>query len=212
MEAIAVELIRLLPDLLWFCLALGLVAAFWQPIRNDLLPNLANLKAGGMELSFVREAMDRAIELAEKSPKWQVDVPQGSKEQVLRRARRHLSLLSASAVLWVDDDHSNNRNEVHMLRQLKVEVETVSTTAQALALLGRDKFDIVLSDIARGGDARAGLAMLPLLKERHQSLPVIFYVGELRSEFGVPGGAFGITNRPDELLHLILDALERVRG
>jgi hypothetical protein len=29
---------------------------------------------------------------------------------------------------------------------------------------------------------------------------------------GVPSGAFGITDRPDELLNLTLDALARIRG
>jgi hypothetical protein len=28
---------------------------------------------------------------------------------------------------------------------------------------------------------------------------------------GTPPGAFGITNRPDELIHLVLDVLERER-
>jgi hypothetical protein len=154
MEAFAIELLKLVPDLLWFALAVALVAAFWQPIRNDLLPNLTNLKAGGVELSFVREALDRAIELAEKSPKWPVHVPQRNKEQVLRRARRHLGLLAGSAVLWLDDDHANNRNELRMLRQLKVEVETVSTTEEALARLDRDKFNVVLSGRAPAPDPR----------------------------------------------------------
>ena len=26
---------------------------------------------------------------------------------------------------------------------------------------------------------------------------------------GIPAGAFGLTNRPDELVHLVIDALER---
>ena len=212
MEAIAIELVKLVPDLLWFGLAVGLVAAFWQPIRNDLLPNLANLKAGGVELSFVREARGRAGEVGGDSPKRPVEVPQRHKDTVLRRAKRHLNLLAGSAVLWVDDDHGNNRNELRMLRQLKLEVETVCTTAEALARLDRDHFDVVLSDMARAGDAHAGLAMLAELKGRNGVPPVIFYVGDLAPEHGVPSSAFGITNRPDELLHLILDALERVKG
>ena len=40
---------------------------------------------------------------------------------------------------------------------------------------------------------------------------MIFYVGSLDKEKGTPPGAFGITNRPDELTHCVLDVLERVR-
>jgi hypothetical protein len=38
---------------------------------------------------------------------------------------------------------------------------------------------------------------------------VIFYVGEFDPGRGLPPFAFGLTNRPDELLHLILDVLAR---
>jgi hypothetical protein len=37
---------------------------------------------------------------------------------------------------------------------------------------------------------------------------VIFFVGALDRTLGVPKGAAGITNRTNELLHLVLDALE----
>jgi hypothetical protein len=38
---------------------------------------------------------------------------------------------------------------------------------------------------------------------------VIFYVGEPDPKKGTPVYAFGLTNRPDELVHLVLDILER---
>jgi hypothetical protein len=40
---------------------------------------------------------------------------------------------------------------------------------------------------------------------------VIFYVGRLDPGAERPAGSFGITNRPEELLHLVLDVLERTR-
>jgi hypothetical protein len=41
---------------------------------------------------------------------------------------------------------------------------------------------------------------------------VIFYVGSSDPESEPPSGAFGITADPSELLHLVLDVLERSRG
>jgi hypothetical protein len=38
---------------------------------------------------------------------------------------------------------------------------------------------------------------------------VIFYVSVINQDKPLPPGAFGLTNRPDELLHLVIDALER---
>jgi hypothetical protein len=54
--------------------------------------------------------------------------------------------------------------------------------------------------------------MLPRLREAGFSQPVIFYVGRPEPGAGVPAGAFGLTNRPDQLLQLTIDALSRVRG
>jgi hypothetical protein len=58
----------------------------------------------------------------------------------------------------------------------------------------------------------AGIEMLTELQAAGVTLPVIFYVGVLRLGAGTPAGAFGITYRPDVLLTLVGDALERVRG
>ena len=76
-------------------------------------------------------------------------------------------------------------------------------------------FDLILSDISRdipAPDPTAGLTMLPPLRNAGFHQPVIFYVGKPKPDVGVPAGAFGVTNRPDQLLQLVIDALSRVRG
>ena len=129
--------------------------------------------------------------------------------QVMDRASRHLGLLQKAKILWVDDQPENNFNEIKMLHQLRSDVETARSTEEALEMLEKQTFDIVLSDLKRGDDAAAGLAMLDRLKTTRPTLPVIFYVGTFEPARGVPPHAFGLTNRPDEMLHLILDILER---
>jgi hypothetical protein len=54
--------------------------------------------------------------------------------------------------------------------------------------------------------------MVPRLREAGFHQPVIFYVGRPEPGAGVPADAFGLTNRPDQLLQLVIDALSRVRG
>jgi CheY-like chemotaxis protein len=95
-----------------------------------------------------------------------------------------------------------------MFRQLKTEVDTAKSTDEALVMLSRGNYDLVLSDMSRNGDAVAGLTLLTHLREA-KATPVIFYVGVFDPAKGVPAHAFGMTNRPDELLHLTLDAIER---
>ena len=205
------KVIETIPSLLWFALALVVMLAFYKPIRDDLMPNLTSFSAGGVELSFVKQSINAALELAEKTPNWKVEVPQEAKDQALNRARKHLHVFRGAQVVWVDDHPENNVNERRMLRQLRVEIDTATGTEEALRLLDKASYEVILSDIARGDDTTAGLAMAQQLAEGGGQTPVIFYVGVVDLALGAPPHAFGITNRPDELLHLILDALERTK-
>jgi len=206
---IATELVKLIPSILWFLLVVILVLLFYRPIRDDLLPNLTSLKAGGVELSFIKDSIDAALELAQKSPQWKVVVSSKDKEQALKRARKHLQVFRDAQFLWVDDHPENNLNERRMFRQLKAEIDTARSTEEALKILKNGRYDLVISDMARGDEATAGLKFLEQFRKEDKTTPVIFYVGVFDPEKGVPVQAFGITNRPDELLHLTLDALER---
>jgi CheY-like chemotaxis protein len=206
---IATELVKLIPSILWFFLVIFLLVLFYRPIRDDLLPNLSAFKAMGVELSFVKDSIDAALELAQKSPQWKVEVSSKDKEHALRRAKKHLQVFSDAQLLWVDDHPENNLNERRMFRQLKAEVDTAKSTEEAIGILKSGRYDLVISDMARGDEATAGLKFLQQFRKEDKTTPVIFYVGVFDPEKGVPVQAFGITNRPDELLHLTLDALER---
>ncbi len=209
-EPVLIELVKILPSVFWLIVAIIVVAIFYRPIRNQLLPLVTGLKIGGIECSFVREGIQAAVALAQKHKNWQVQVSEEAASLVMERAARNLGRLQRAKILWVDDGPENNFNEIKMLHQLRTDVETAKSTEEALALIDEKKaYDIVLSDLKRGDDATAGLTMLSKLKDSHPALPVIFYVGEFAPERGLPPFAFGLTNRPDELLHLILDILER---
>lgn len=163
--------------------------------------------------------MNAAIELARKNPEWPVEVPAADREAALDRANTHRALFEGAEILWVDDHPSNNRNEARMLRSFGALITFAATTDEALRALrtGADQhqpFDIVLSDISRdlpAPDPTAGITMLPRLREAGFHQPVVFYVGQPKPGTGVPPGAFGLTNRPDQLLQLTIDALSRVR-
>lgn len=209
-EQVVIELVKILPSVFWLIVAIIVVAIFYRPIRNQLLPLVTGLKIGGIECSFVREGIQAAVALAQKHKNWQVQVSDEEAGLVMERASRNLGRLQRAKILWVDDSPENNFNEIKMLHQLRSDVETAKSTEEALAHLAEKKdVDIVLSDLKRGDDPTAGLSMLDGLRRSHPNLPVIFYVGEVDPARGVPPFAFGLTNLPSELLHLILDVLER---
>jgi hypothetical protein len=62
----------------------------------------------------------------------------------------------------------------------------------------------------RGREATS-LKMLQQLSSHKIRIPVVFYIDWFRTESGTPPGAFGVTDRPDELLQLVLDALAHTR-
>ncbi len=131
---------------------------------------------------------------------------------VMRRARAIAEILQGARLLWVDDHPARQRYERRMLEEMEVEVQMAPSTEAALLALQARPFDVVISDIARGAHADEGVKALPWIRKLGGDVPVIFYVAQLDPARGVPVGAFGITNRPDELFHLVMDALERRRG
>lgn len=208
-EPVLIELVKILPSVFWLLVAIIVVLIFYRPIRNQLLPLVTGLKIGGIECSFVREAIEASVALAQKHGDWQVEVSEEQARQAMDRASRHLGLVQKAKILWVDDNTEHNFNEIKMLHQLRADVETARSTEEALAALEKKPFDIILSDMKRGDDGQAGLKMLDRLRSAHPTVPVIFYVGTFEPARGVPPFAFGLTNRPDEMLHLVLDVLER---
>jgi hypothetical protein len=128
---------------------------------------------------------------------------------VLRRARIVEEALNGGRVLWIDDNPAGNSWEYACLTALGCRVKTVESTRTAVDCLRVEAYDLVLSDIARAERADEGLKSLPTIRQAAPGVPVIFYVMALQG--GVPAGAFGITNHPDELLHLCMDAMERRR-
>lgn len=209
MTGVLQEFIKILPSLFWFFLVVILIKVFYRPIRDDLLPRLGSLEAGNVKLSFVRDSIDAAIKLAEKSPQWNVDIPAEEKEKAVKRAKKNQDLFRGAKLLWVDDFPENNINERQMFQQLGVVIDLSKNTEDALEILNRANYDLVISDMARDNSPTAGLDLIAKLRAKGNKTPLIFYLGVIDRTKAVPAGAFGLTNRPDELLHLALDVLAR---
>ena len=132
--------------------------------------------------------------------------------RVMRRSAANADVLKDRRILWIDDHPSNNVFETKAFTRMGMTVTAAVDDAAARTALrgGAGPYDLIISDIERHGDPAAGLAFLAELR-RTSDIPLIFYVTDLKPELGVPPGAFGITEHVDELIHLILDVLERKR-
>jgi CheY-like chemotaxis protein len=126
-----------------------------------------------------------------------------------RRIAKSKTLVAGSRILWVDDAPSNNRLERKYLRSAGATVVNATTTMQALVELERFDYDLVFTDLRRPRDPQAGLELVSAMRAAHYRQPVIAYVGYVDSSRGTPSELFGMADRPDELVNLYLDALER---
>jgi hypothetical protein len=138
-----------------------------------------------------------------------VELPPAQPERIARRAARNYEVLAGASILWVDNDPSSVRREQELLRDLGVErIDTATATAEATAMIDKRTYQLVISDMKRDESPKAGEELLARVGP--DAPPVIIYLLDYKPELGVPDGAFGITDRPDVLIDLILDALERV--
>lgn len=195
--------VGLLPHVLWAAVVVAIFVWIGPEAIRSALRRLSKVGVAGVELEF-RDELEAAVEAREK-PSTPEDVARAS-----RRLAASAPLVRGSRILWVDDQPENNHLDVRLLRSAGAKVTLAESTAEAFREMGRAHFDIVISDISRGDDPTAGLRMAEIFPARGVSSPLIFYVGEARKP--IPDGAFGVTDRPDELLHLILDALARLRS
>jgi DNA-binding NtrC family response regulator len=96
-------------------------------------------------------------------------------------------------------------------KSLGISVEIATSTDDAMQMLIFQEYDGIISDMERSGQKDAGLQLLNKLRANHLYVPLIYYISEVDEKRGTPPGAFGITKYSDDLLHLVLDILERRR-
>ena len=149
----------------------------------------------------------------------QTKVPTPSSDSLLsqfpalhRRSMVVEPLVRGRRVLWVDDKPSNNFYERLALAQIGLSVDVATSSEEGIQSAKHVCPNVIVSDMERDGQQDAGIEFLESARSQGISTPIIFYIGHVYEARGVPRGAFGITDRPDQVLHLILDALERQAG
>lgn len=114
-------------------------------------------------------------------------------------------------ILWVDDQPENNRYHLAFLRRRGVVVVTAQSTAEALALLRREPFDVVLSDTNRteGGrpNPNAAVDLASALKEQLPHVPLYVYTKPTTppaiEEKARAAGAAAVFRSPTDLLRAL---------
>ena len=176
-----------------------------QQIKDTLRSYGVPVEDKPYEYGPLRQALDKA--LAKNSSA----VTETERTRLLRRADFAAELLRGAQVLWVDDHPINNLNERQILRSYGVFIDLARSTEEALDMLQAIRYDLIVSDMGRQGIKDEGLRLLETIPRITQPRPLIFYTiysPEMRQRTST---AFAMTNRPDQLLHYIIDVLERER-
>jgi hypothetical protein len=209
---VKIELIKLIPTILWITLITGIVIAFYKPIKRQLIPRMSGFKAFGVEATFVQLQLDAAAREAAARKEPEVAGSPSERSRVSSRAQRLSSIIKGAHILLINDNPEEMRYVTQILEGLQALVDVVRTTDETLANMHRRVYDVVISDMRRDDVQDEGQRFLNETVRQGIEQRTIFSVGQLDGDKGVPPHAFGITNRVDELLHLVFDALERVRG
>ena len=122
------------------------------------------------------------------------------------------TIIRGADVMLVNDSPVEMTNMIEIMRDLGLKVHVEKSSEEALTVLSRDTFHVVISDMERDGVDDEGTRFLKKMRDKHVNVPVIFTVGRFDRERGTPPFAFGITNRVDECLNLLFDVLERACG
>jgi CheY-like chemotaxis protein len=203
--AVSEHLVDQVPDLAWLLFAIGVVVWLRHEIR-DRASSLSGVNLpGGLALQFA----EKVGQVAEERGKV---LPGSAQTRLARRAERHAGAVNGMRLLWIDDDVDSTKPEREALTRIGVHITTATSSEEALDLLTTETYDLILSDIARGDDPQAGISFAAKLRESGNAVPVVFYIADLDATKGVPAPAVGITDRPSELVHLVFDQAERLRG
>lgn len=221
----ATALINAIVAILWVGLAFTAVLILRNVLQARGGP-LTKLGVGpsGVTMEFAEVKLDEAVR--KSSPQDQQAVGQAAKRSVLDRLQRNSELLSRARILWTDDHPEYNTAIVELLRRFGTVVETPRSNGEGLALLRASRYDVAISDVSRdnegSGSDLKGLEFAEQVFNGWGMRVLLFTAGfnpatvpnksdqeRLALVRLVQRCVFGITNRTDEALHLILDVLER---
>ncbi|MFJ4846545.1 response regulator [Streptomyces sp. NPDC088733] len=129
----------------------------------------------------------------------------------LGRLEHAADLLRDGKVLWVDDRPEGNAPLVELFRSIGMQVDLALSTDEAVPLFRRKSYDVIISNFNRGGDREAGIKMLRVLEQYDIDVPVLIYTGSFAPERGVDRRIFAGATAPVELVHYVIDLMERAR-
>lgn len=208
----------LLGTVLWPAVALIIVTRLLPEIRRVLERGGVNVRAPGLEVSIERASEAAAALGAASRAKGETAAsPRDVAATISSVSKRQATASRGQArVLWVDDHPENNEYERQAMSALGILIDLAKSTTEALELLRKRSYDLIISDLGRKSsaedDPNAGLTLLDRVRAERISLPYIIYAGSraiTERDRILAAGATDSINSPTELVDAIVNALGR---
>jgi len=139
----------------------------------------------------------------------QVVDPVPSQAQPSASGQTAADQVSGLRILWVDDHPTNNEGPASALESLGARITYAASTEEGLDQIDKapQGFDLVLSDMGRGTDYKAGVELVEAIRAEGNKIPVVIYCSRRGiQQFGqaaIKAGAFDVVNGPSRLFAAI---------
>ena len=127
-------------------------------------------------------------------------LPRAHEDVDVAEGESAMELTSGGTVLVVEDNPDVVEVSASMLKELGYEVHAVGDAGAALEALGRQNFDLVVSDIVMAGSLD-GIALARTLRDRNPDLPVLLVTGYSETAATITQ-EFTVMRKPFELADL----------
>ncbi len=185
--------------------ALAIIVLFFDQITEFSIS-----LSGGLVVKKARERASAYLEAAAADSSKPGSAEEAASVVTETITPKTLRRVEGATILWVDDRPDNNVLERKALEEVGLRFVLSTSTEDALNKIDSQKFDLIVSDMGRSLDRRAGYRLLEALRNRGDQTPFIVYRGhstpQLQTE-ALSRGAQGLTDRPDELFQLVTKEL-----
>ena len=192
--------------IIMWCVGAVVVAVSWRRIKS--------VSMGPLNFQF-EEAVDAAATAARD---WQaktggvqtVDLPQIRATIGPAFTPEVADNLIGKSILWVDDNPANNELIARTLRKLRLNVEQATSTESALAEMQRRHFDLVISDMGRGSDKRAGYGLLKAIRGQGNNVPFLIFSSSDKPEYRKEAAVLGAQLSTNDMLELFAHVIKHL--
>lgn len=212
---LVIEILKVLASLAWPTLV---AAALWHllpSIRKVVESRAFTLKFAGIEVT-TQEATDQIKSQLQDLKDQVIELRKATGDSVSKNLAPFADQ-SHKAILWVDDNPTNNALEISQLEERGYKVVKALSTNEAMISLAREVVGLIISDMGRREDghyvAQAGLVLLKAAQEAGHNQPFLVYSSPKHANANDAKvrdlGGVGATASPTKLLELIETYLPR---